>query len=1324
MRKKTPIILILLVITSIFAPLIPTIIWTTEKVETRIMISEPPLNRTKLERTRGTIIVDDDGGQDYQTISDAINNAGMGDTIFIWAGTYEERLWVTKSLTLVGNGSDDSIIISSRHSDVIQLKADNVNVRDLKVIQTAGGGTGGSAISVNGNDCCIENVNITDGGYGIDIQNYHNCEISNTSIYSSSRCGIQIENSNNNIITNNTCIDSRSDYGISIRSSIKNVLKNNKLIDDGYFIWGDTEEQWKTHSIDTSNTVNGRPLSYQKDIIGGRVPAGAGQIILANCTNVTIDRQHISGGDISIIIGFSKGTIINDNTCEGGEEGGVLLAYSDNNRITNNNCTSNRYGIYLYLSKNNTVKNNICSYNEGTGINLYMGRNNSVVDNILDSNIYAIIVDETDNNTVTANNAQFNRGGLYIGGKFNAVIGNNATNNEYGLRLGGDNNNIRNNCLTNNEYYGIDIKNADGNVLVNNTCDNNQNLGIWVYKSDNNTLINSSVSNNGQGILMSESYENLMYGIDCNFNSEKGLFFEEYGTGNLISNCNFNDNEYGIYHYSGSGNSFLNNTCDSNDEDGIWIRTGLCNIVNNTCSSNQRNGILITGYENIVTDNTCNSNNDHGIYLDMSDKNIISNNTCDSNMENGMYIYASRYNSISNNTCRENGECGVKMEAQYSWNTYENTIIYNTFSLNSNYGLSFDEYCNNNDIHHNGFINNNGITSQAFDDGLSNKWNSAHQRGNYWSDYSSRNPNAGNNRRIWDTPYGIDGTAGSRDNYPLCAPPSDSTPPALKDDRTPSNPTTGDQFTFTADIIDNYKVISADVIYSFDDGNCENLSMNDISLERWVASLIVPNDAETLHYRYYAEDAAGNYLLTQLISCHVLDDEKPVLSMENAPETATTGDNYTISAVIRDNVGIFEATINYTYDNNDYLTTPMLFTDDDIWRGTINLDATITRFDYYIYYTDKGGNSCYTDTRTVVVHDNDIPSLFLEQTLAKPSTGDDCTFSVLLTDNVGIEFAFLNYTFNDSLVSYQVPMSNSDGRWYVTIEMPSNILFIEYNYYYMDYSGNHNASSRIIIYVTDNDDPVPQAGDDIRIKPGINITFDASGSNDNVGITNYTWSFIYNDNEILLYGSLIYFYFEKVGNYVIVLTVADGAGNMASDSFNITVISMEPIDDDDDDIKDDTDDDVENDETDDDVEDDDIDDDDIDNTRDEDTGKEVQKRGSRITTILIIAMTLLIILVILLYLIFFRKQKNQDINHEMTGNITHESFGITTPAVHSQLSPEMIQQRDGINQSNNHVKENEETAIATKPSQGPYPGPLPIVSSRSIPSDETGNIDT
>ncbi|HIH02205.1 TPA: hypothetical protein HA259_09135, partial [Thermoplasmata archaeon] len=90
--------------------------------------------------------------------------------------------------------------------------------------------------------------------------------------------------------------------------------------------------------------------------------------------------------------------------------------------------------------------------------------------------------------------------------------------------------------------------------------------------------------------------------------------------------------------------------------------------------------------------------------------------------------------------------------------------------------------------------------------------------------------------------------------------------------------------------------------------------------------------------------------------------------------------------------------------------------------------------------------------------------------------------------------------------------------------------------------------------LSDTISPVADAGSGGTISLGTEFTFDASGSSDNVAITNYTWTFTYNGSQVELYGVTPTFTFWTEGPYGVTLVVKDGSGNYASDTITLEVI--------------------------------------------------------------------------------------------------------------------------------------------------------------------------
>jgi len=92
--------------------------------------------------------------------------------------------------------------------------------------------------------------------------------------------------------------------------------------------------------------------------------------------------------------------------------------------------------------------------------------------------------------------------------------------------------------------------------------------------------------------------------------------------------------------------------------------------------------------------------------------------------------------------------------------------------------------------------------------------------------------------------------------------------------------------------------------------------------------------------------------------------------------------------------------------------------------------------------------------------------------------------------------------------------------------------------------------------------PIADAGPDLQIIQGENVTFNGTGSSDNSGIiANYTWSFTYEETIIELYGVNPSYTFEKIGNFNVTLHIMDEAGNSGYDTMWVNVTGVDSDDD-------------------------------------------------------------------------------------------------------------------------------------------------------------------
>jgi len=213
-----------------------------------------------------TIHVDDDGLCDgntpcYTTISDGINAASDGDTVYVYNGVYYENVVVNKTLNLIGEDRDSTIIDGGGSGDVVKVSADSVNVSGFRIKNSgpivyydAGLDLRSSNNIIVGNDIqdnnehgiviyyssnnIVSDNNIIDNGY-IGIYLIHSS--GNTiqlSLIEGNKFGIYMSESANNIISgNNISSNSWDGSGVGILlqyGSKNNIITKNVIASNGY----------------------------------------------------------------------------------------------------------------------------------------------------------------------------------------------------------------------------------------------------------------------------------------------------------------------------------------------------------------------------------------------------------------------------------------------------------------------------------------------------------------------------------------------------------------------------------------------------------------------------------------------------------------------------------------------------------------------------------------------------------------------------------------------------------------------------------------------------------------------------------------------------------------------------------------------------------------------------------------------------------------------------------------------------------------------------------------------------------------------------------
>ncbi len=171
-----------------------------------------------------TIVVDDDwAGADHSSIDAAVDNASDQDIIWVNAGTYTESVTVRSELTIIGNGTSETIIRPTI-GDAAFILDGAVLVENLSIV---GNGTSPypySGIHINGAGATVNGCSIVNVSTGISIR-ANEARVDSCSLYSLDAVGIDIAwNGENATVVDNTIINCYT--GISISGDSATVRRN------------------------------------------------------------------------------------------------------------------------------------------------------------------------------------------------------------------------------------------------------------------------------------------------------------------------------------------------------------------------------------------------------------------------------------------------------------------------------------------------------------------------------------------------------------------------------------------------------------------------------------------------------------------------------------------------------------------------------------------------------------------------------------------------------------------------------------------------------------------------------------------------------------------------------------------------------------------------------------------------------------------------------------------------------------------------------------------------------------------------------------------
>jgi parallel beta-helix repeat protein len=240
---------------------------------------------------------------------------------------------------------------------------------------------------------------------------------------------------------------------------------------------------------------------------------GAGNIILFNVQNATIENNRISSGSSGIELRQCTNDVIKDNKVQRTDMI-ILMDKSSENTLIGNNGTSDS-GIIIQWSDNNTVTGNVFHATNFSS-NQLLSSNDNMFDN---NTFYAVegsglIVDDSNRNTFSNN--------TFMG----TTIGPGSTRGVIGLVLNGSSENrFDHNQMKGGGYFGIGLSMVGSN---GNTFDLNSVIGPHgIYMADSNDNVikkNDLTGSHFSIIVMSSSDGNTIAGNDMvGWNTDAGI---------------------------------------------------------------------------------------------------------------------------------------------------------------------------------------------------------------------------------------------------------------------------------------------------------------------------------------------------------------------------------------------------------------------------------------------------------------------------------------------------------------------------------------------------------------------------------------------------------------------------------------------------------------------------------------------------------------------------------------------------------------------------------------------------------------------------------
>jgi parallel beta-helix repeat protein len=239
------------------------------------------------------------------------------------------------------------------------------------------------------------------GGITVEMWSSNNT-ISGNTVRNDPGIGLTIVQSPNCTVTDNAFTGNA--FGIRLMYVNTTRLRRNQLANSSSYDFGLYFNAYADfrNDVDTTNTVNGKPIYYWVDQHGQTVPADAGIVILHECTDVRIEDLNVTDTVWqAIVIGNSRNVTVTgchvDNASYRSEYG--LWLWNASSCHLDGNYLHSFIGLQLDYSANNTIHGNTLTGSGNWGaVNFEQSENNVFYHNNFTGNYFDVYPDGVSTN--------------------------------------------------------------------------------------------------------------------------------------------------------------------------------------------------------------------------------------------------------------------------------------------------------------------------------------------------------------------------------------------------------------------------------------------------------------------------------------------------------------------------------------------------------------------------------------------------------------------------------------------------------------------------------------------------------------------------------------------------------------------------------------------------------------------------------------------------------------------------------------------------------------------------------------------------------------